>query len=351
MCYSPIDGGWVKAEYNTEASRGLKIEEAEQLKHTLYLLRPTSTLSEPERHTVDAETGPLLRRVSTEERQDSRRLSSHSLQLWAYGEDEMGGTVVDQSIPTALYLLGPSLKSSISGPSTTHAEVQVLNELTPKLPDYAVGLPAALLTPVRSTAQSKHGLHELEWVSAVQSGDGQDPKEQIREVYSSRPVNTRHSRSCIGGLAVPALERVNTKLAAWSWIGNEGDNEDKNMAWPNIQTPNPISYRQPKFRLSEEDDEKLPIKAPPNSLKPSRPASIHPSSSEMLADIDLPFDYGSSSSASQEERGKESIGNRLGIPIGISRTLSNVSGQEIGFRNHRDSVSLSRQRWMLKHRG
>lgn len=158
------------------------------------------------------------------------------------------------------------------------------------------------------------------------------------------------------------LERVNSKLAEWSW--NRGRPKDKAKTFERL-TPEIVvvvdesGKQRPRLDCVTEDDNDL-IVAPPNSERPSagssclasRPGSETASSSLSCTSTDDPEEGRKRKKDSLTVPGQEDSkrpGGQIGASSGKKRPsmthrLSNLDETIRYFKNHRDSVLLAHQR-------
>ena len=322
-------------------------------------------------HVLDLGEGTSLRRVKTvdfDETVSRKLLSLPPLKVWAgdaarrpspagYRAKAKKGNDNDllRRVPHRLSSYpAPSTKGKPADTAITRTDVHVV-AVAPSwsVEDLAVERSIDPATPTMQIVESTTGCYEVIW-------DDLPPDD---EMHAHRRSSSATLFLSTGGLKTPSsLERVNSKLAQWTW----GDESRASSFKPQTVVFPDCDGRTPHFNCTIEDDEDLVVIAPPNTARSSADASRYPSAAASARDsmADSPED-----STLTEDDGTDAhshnkkhsfivlgteikpthVGSRIGASPGarkpsINRRLSNLDNSELKFREHRDSVTLARSR-------
>ncbi|KAF2473136.1 uncharacterized protein BDR25DRAFT_129036, partial [Lindgomyces ingoldianus] len=250
---------------------------------------------------------------------------------------------------------GPKTKSTLADTAITRTDVHVVaiapswsSEEFPATDDDGIDL----ATPTMQIVESKTGCYEVVW---------DDVQKEPAIEAGGRCSSAGQALQAAGSFATKGLERVNTKLAEWSW----GKDSLTRSYKPRIVVFPDDDGRNPQFGCAVEDDEDLVIIAPPNSERQSAIPSRHPSQppsarmSRSVSHDDTEPDPAVNATDVSSDRQSlvvpdpEATNSRAGLLIGASRgtrkpssirRFSNMEDSDLKFRGHRDSVTLARSR-------
>lgn len=233
--------------------------------------------------------------------------------------------------------------------------------------------------PTIQIVESNNGVYEIVWDDLI-IGSGNaayGPGEESFEVDDRcTPTNASEEITTPLNEQTPHfnLERVSTKLAAWSWM--KGDREGR---FPRSVLPSPEFYvypdqSSPHFAVAVDDSEDLFMAAPPNSERATQPSTRHQShgSTPRRASTPAPTPFRSTSTVPEHTSELTSIVSRADPMVSFAETLedrvsaisgveeptpgtirrawsaprrfSNMAEHELRFKSHRDSVELFRRR-------
>jgi hypothetical protein len=254
-------------------------------------------------------------------------------------------------------------KSGLADPAITHTDVHVI-AITPlndadKTIEHAEhnssGDPA---TPTMQIVESNSGYYEIVW-------DDVPAEHNIRT--NRRSSSASHSLKAVSPSALRGLQRVSTKLTDWSgsWNAPSGAFKPTIVVYPDNES------RGHQFKCAVDDDEELIVTAPPNSQRgsathsrlSSRPVSAPSTRTASQEEISLNDTLQEGPSivsqdwimpledtlvvpdTSIQSTGLYNTDRRLRQMPAI-RKLSNIEGDDLKFRGHRDSVTLAHSRLM-----
>ncbi|OCK86358.1 hypothetical protein K432DRAFT_412727 [Lepidopterella palustris CBS 459.81] len=303
----------------------------------------------------------LLRRVKTVDFATPKRTQSlPPSKSWKKFEAKiLPEPTVETYFAKTMSFPGPKAKSSIAGAAITRTDVHVV-AISPAWPsdtDNQEPVRTYSATPTMQVVESGNGVYEVVWDDV--------PTDEYKE--KSRKSSAGQALQAAGSFPLSGLERVNSKLADWSW--GKGMPKDKPKT-PGQFRPETVVFPEeshesyPSFECAVEDDEDLIIIVPPNSEGPSTHASRRTSgpgsTSTSSGSRSLSYSDTENSEADQKRMKKDSlvvpgeqdkprVGGLIGAGKGMRkppeiRRLSNLEEADVRFRAHRDSVVLARQR-------
>lgn len=286
-----------------------------------------------------------------------RRQSLSPLRLWIHENADIS---VSMPALTGSDIMSSALAGTGPKPTDAHASASSSRVLS-DLPGQTEGLHNL----TAQIGQRNNDVHEttrkeLGWSrsdpgsaspSSVVSSSDSEPEDSHRFIRSDTPW--------VG------LERVNTKLTAWSWSGGLR----RGMTQNDSQIPLRAGVARSIFDhildddVSDKDDneDQHSLGVPPNSNIPSQRSSRQPS---RPPSVRTAFDTTNYTDEECHDAGVQRRDNPLSVPgqcVGdrtsctprksckrkvakLARVLSNLPGDETHFTGHRDSVALAHQR-------
>ncbi|TKA79090.1 hypothetical protein B0A49_01217 [Cryomyces minteri] len=291
----------------------------------------------------------------------SRRQSASLLRFWK--PEARNSHLENDGEPEGLEpsRSGSFTKGRAVDPATTHTDVHVV-ALSPASTSLSFSnLPLAGETSAVTTVQtieSNNSLYEIFWEEDVDLQEEEDEAEED-EGSSSSDTSSEYRMDDTNHPEFRGIEKVNTKLVAWSWAGgqcqdNNEDEDDDEDTSPGLFGFETKYYDDdiwtPTVGISFANDE---IPAPPNSERPSHSSSRTQSRPQSEASPEEPFrprrdstyfdKAPASTLLSVPGNADRAIAGKRN-PLSLARQLSNLPPAQARFTGHRDSVAVAKER-------
>ncbi|KAK5141995.1 hypothetical protein LTR04_002371 [Oleoguttula sp. CCFEE 6159] len=294
----------------------------------------------------------------------SRRQSASLLRFWK--PEARNSHLENDGEPKGLEpsRSGSFTKGTVVDPATTHTDVHAV-ALSPASTSLSFSkLPLAGDTSAVTTVQtieSNNSLYEIFWEESVDLQEEEDEDEEDEESASS-DTSSEYRMDDTNHPEFRGIEKVNTKLVAWSWAGGQGqdnneDEDDDEDTGPGLFGFETKYYDDdtwtPTAGISFANDE---LPAPPNSERPSHSSSrtqSRPPSEASPEETFRPqrsstyFDRAPASTLLSVPGRADHVVDAIACkrtPLSLARQLSNLPPTQARFTGHRDSVAVTRLR-------